>query len=97
VAAACDAFCAVGDARVREGMRRLAAEGLDRGGCAGGVVGGLTALLSDPSHREALALPEQATALLVLTEGVTDRDLFAAAVGRDPRRGEDVDLQPRID
>ena len=84
VAAAFDAFCAVGDDHVLEGMRRLAVEGLDRGGCAGGVVGGLTALMSDPAHREALALPERATALLVLTEGVTDRDLFAAAVGREP-------------
>jgi diaminopropionate ammonia-lyase len=84
VAAAFDAFCAVGDGRVREGMRRLAAEGLDRGGCAGGVVAGLTALLGDHAHREALALPEHATALLVLTEGVTDRELFAAAVGREP-------------
>jgi diaminopropionate ammonia-lyase len=84
VAAAFDAFCAVGDDHVLEGMRRLAAEGLDRGGCAGGVVGGLTALLSDRAHRKALALPEHATALLVLTEGVTDGDLFAAAVGREP-------------
>jgi diaminopropionate ammonia-lyase len=84
LAAAFDAFCAVGDDHVLEGMRRLAGEGLDRGGCAGGVVGGLTALLSDPAHREALALPERATALLVLTEGVTDRELFAAAVGREP-------------
>lgn len=84
LAAAFDAFCAVGDAHVLDGMRRLAAAGLDRGACAGGVVGGLTALLSDPAHREALALPERATALLVLTEGVTDRDLFAEAVGRAP-------------
>jgi diaminopropionate ammonia-lyase len=84
LAAAFDAFCAVGDDHVLEGMRRLAVEGLDRGGCAGGVVAGLTALLSDRTHREALALPERATALLVLTEGVTDRDLFAAAVGREP-------------
>ena len=86
VAAAFDAFCAVGDRHVLEGMRRLAAGGLDRGGCAGGVVGGLTALLGDPAHRAALDLPERATALLVLTEGVTDRELFAAAVGREPRR-----------
>ena len=84
VAAAFDAFCAVGDRHVLEGMRRLAAGGLDRGGCAGGVVGGLTALLGDPAHRAALDLPEHATALLVLTEGVTDRELFAAAVGREP-------------
>ena len=43
-----------------------------------------TALLGDPAHRAALDLPEHATALLVLTEGVTDRELFAAAVGREP-------------
>ena len=79
VAAAFDAFCAVGDGHVLWGIRRLAAEGLDRGGCAGGVVGGLRALLGDPAHREALDLPEDATALLVLTEGVTDPAVFAAA------------------
>ena len=84
VAAAFDAFCAVGDRHVLEGIRRLAAGGLDRGGCAGGVVGGLTALLGDRAHRAALDLPEHATALLVLTEGVTDRELFATAVGREP-------------
>jgi diaminopropionate ammonia-lyase len=84
VAAAFDCFCAIGDEHVRRGMRRLAAAGLDRGGCAGGVVGGLGALLGDPAHREALDLPADATALLLLTEGVTDRDLFAAAVGRPP-------------
>jgi diaminopropionate ammonia-lyase len=84
VAAAFDCFCAIGDEHVRRGMRRLAAEGLDRGGCAGGVVGGLVALLGDRAHREALDLPVDATALLLLTEGVTDRELFAAAVGRQP-------------
>jgi diaminopropionate ammonia-lyase len=66
------------------GIRRLAAAGLDRGGCAGGAVGGLRALLGDPAHREALDLPEDATALLILTEGVTDPAVFAAAVGRAP-------------
>ena len=84
VAAAFDVFCAVGDEHALSGMRRLAAEGLDRGGCAGGVVGGLTALLADRGHRATLGLPEDATVLLVLTEGVTDRAVFAAAVGREP-------------
>ena len=84
VAAAFDVFCAVGDGHVLWGMRRLAAEGLDRGACAGGVVGGLRALLGDPAHREALDLPDDATALLILTEGVTDEAVFAAAVGREP-------------
>jgi diaminopropionate ammonia-lyase len=84
LAAAFDGFCAIGDEHVLRGMRRLAAAGLDRGACAGGVVGGLSALLGDRAHREALNLPDDATALLVLTEGVTDRAAFAAAVGREP-------------
>jgi diaminopropionate ammonia-lyase len=78
LAAAYDAFCSIDDAHVDWGMRRLAAEGLDRGACSGGVVGGLRA------HREALDLAPDATALLILTEGVTDPDVFAAAVGRPP-------------
>ena len=65
-------------------MRRLAACGLDRGACAGGVAGGLGELLADPARRAALRLPDGATALLLLTEGVTDRDAFSAAVGRLP-------------
>jgi diaminopropionate ammonia-lyase len=76
LAAAYDAFCSIDDAHVDWGMRRLAAEGLDRGACSGGVVGGLRA------HRDALDLTPDATALLILTEGVTDPDVFAAAVGR---------------
>ena len=35
LAGAFDAFCAVGDGHVLDGMRRLAAEGLDRGGVRG--------------------------------------------------------------
>jgi diaminopropionate ammonia-lyase len=84
LAAAFHAFCAVGDGHALWGIRRLATEGLDRGGCAGGAVGGLRALLRDPIQREALDLPEDATALLILTEGVTDPAAFAAAVGREP-------------
>jgi diaminopropionate ammonia-lyase len=78
LAAAYDAFCAVDDAYVRWGMRRLAAEGLDRGACSGGVLGGLRA------HRAELDLPADATALLILTEGVTDPAVFTDAVGRPP-------------
>jgi diaminopropionate ammonia-lyase len=76
LAAAYDAFAAVDDDAVREGMRRLAREGLDRGACAGGVLGALEQLPD---------LPRGGTALLLLTEGVTDADTFAAAVGRPPR------------
>jgi diaminopropionate ammonia-lyase len=80
-----DAFCAIGDAHARRGLRRLAGEGLDRGACAGGVAGALEALLGDPGHRAALDLPDRPTVLALLTEGVTDPAAFAAAVGRPPR------------
>ena len=79
LAAAYDAFCSISEEHVDWGMRRLAAEGLDRGACSGGVLGGLRA------HRDALDLPGDATALLILTEGVTDPDVFARAVGREPK------------
>jgi diaminopropionate ammonia-lyase len=79
LASAFDAFCAVDDGHVEWGMRRLADEGLDLGACSGGTIGGLRA------HRAALELAPDATALLVLTEGVTDPAAFAAAVGRPPR------------
>ena len=82
LAAGFDAFCAIGDEHALRGMRRLAAEGLDRGACAGGVAGGLAAMLA--GHREALGLPGDATALLLLTEGVTDPVQFEAVVGRPP-------------
>jgi diaminopropionate ammonia-lyase len=82
LAAAYDAFCSIDDSHVDWGMRRLAAEGLDRGATAGGVLGGLRA------HRASLPLAGDATALLILTEGVTDPAVFAAAVGRQPKRGQ---------
>jgi diaminopropionate ammonia-lyase len=76
VSAAYDAFCSIDDGHVDWGMRRLAEAGIDRGAVSGGVLGGLKA------HRDALDLPEDATALLILTEGVTDPAVFEAAVGR---------------
>jgi diaminopropionate ammonia-lyase len=79
LAAAYDAFCSIDESFVEWGMRRLAAEGLDRGACSGGVLGGLRA------HRDALDLPDDATALLILTEGVTDPGVFERAVGRPQR------------
>jgi diaminopropionate ammonia-lyase len=76
LSAAFDGFAAVDDDVVRAGMRRLAEGGLDRGACAGGVVGALAGLRDE--------LPAGGTALLLLTEGVTDRAGFEAAVGRPP-------------
>ena len=94
---AVDGRVAAGRRRLRRVLRRRRRARAARGcggwrprastaaACAGGVVGGLTALLGDPAHREALALPEHATALLVLTEGVTDAR--AVRRGRRARAG----------
>jgi diaminopropionate ammonia-lyase len=79
LAAAYDAFCSIGENQVEWGMRRLADAGLDRGATSGGVLGGLRA------HRDSVPAGEDATALLILTEGVTDPAVFTAAVGRQPR------------
>ena len=81
------AFCAIDDAVAVWGMRRLAALGLDRGECSGGVAGAARELLAgEPSarFRAALDLGADATVLLLLTEGVTDPEHFEAAVGRPP-------------
>ena len=71
VSARFDAFCAIEDAVADDGMRRLAALGLERGECSGGVVA---------AGRE-LDLGEDASVLLLLTEGVTDADRWRTVVG----------------
>jgi diaminopropionate ammonia-lyase len=76
------AFCAIDDAAALWGVRRLAALGLDRGECSGGVVGAARELLA----HDRLGLGPDATVLLPLTEGVTDPELFERTVGRVPRR-----------
>jgi diaminopropionate ammonia-lyase len=83
------AFSAIDDALAVWGMRRLAALGLDRGECSGGVVGAARDLLAgEPSarFRQALEVGPDATVLLLLTEGVTDPEYFERAVGRAPDR-----------
>jgi diaminopropionate ammonia-lyase len=77
-----DLFCAADDQVAVEGTRRLAALGLDRGECSGGVVGAARELLA----HDRLGLGPDATVLLPLTEGVTDPDMFERTVGRPPRR-----------
>ena len=82
-----DACCAIADDTAVWGMRRLAALGLDRGECAGGVVGAARELLAGEHaerFRATLGLPERPSVLLLLTEGVTDPAHFAQAVGREP-------------
>jgi diaminopropionate ammonia-lyase len=83
-----DAFCAIDDDAAEWGVRRLAELGLDRGECSGGALGAARELLTGAhAHRfrTALALGPDATALLILTESVTDPEHFERIVGRPPR------------
>lgn len=83
VAAAYDAFVAVGDDRCRAAVRAMAEAGMEVGETGAAALAGLAALVED--HRDALPLPEGATVLLLATEGVTDPVAFAEIVGRPPR------------
>jgi diaminopropionate ammonia-lyase len=81
LAARFDAFCAIAEETADEGVRRLAALGLERGECSGATVGAALALLRDDGARRALEVDERSTVLLLLTEGVTDPERFARVVG----------------
>jgi diaminopropionate ammonia-lyase len=70
--AAFDEFLAIHDAVADDGMRRLAALGLDRGECAGGAVGA------------AAGATAGGPVVVLLTEGVTDPAHFEQVVGRPP-------------
>ena len=70
-----DVFVAIEDELAHAGMRRLAELGLDRGECAGGVVGAAQAAL--PRIRT-----HDGAIVLLLTEGVTDPAHFEEVVGR---------------
>jgi diaminopropionate ammonia-lyase len=83
VAAAFDAFVAVGDERCREAIRSLAEAGLDVGETGAAALAGLRAVIEE--HRDALPIPAEATVLLLATEGVTDPVNFERVVGRPPR------------
>jgi diaminopropionate ammonia-lyase len=70
-----DVFVAIEDELAHQGMRRLAALGLDRGECAGGVVGAAQAALPRIDAHDGAVV-------LLLTEGVTDPVHFDEVVGR---------------
>ena len=67
-----DAFCTIGDSWAEEGMRRLAAIGLEAGEVSGGTVGAALAACQDEAARTKLAIGEHSTVFLLLTEGVTN-------------------------
>jgi diaminopropionate ammonia-lyase len=82
VTAAFDAFVAVDDARCRDAVRALAGAGMDVGETGAAALAGLTAVVED--HRVELPVPDEATVLLLATEGVTDPVAFTEIVGRPP-------------
>ena len=80
VSAGLDLLCAIEDPAAVEGMRRLAALGLEAGECSGGAVGAAARLLADPRSREALGAGRESSVLVLLTEAVTDPDAYARLV-----------------
>jgi diaminopropionate ammonia-lyase len=79
-----DAFCAIDDGWAEDGMRRLAAAGVKAGEVSGGTVGAALAVCGDEAAREALAIDEQSTLFLLLTEGLTDPESWSRIVGASP-------------
>ena len=83
VTATFDAFLAIDDDRCRQAIRALADAGLDVGETGAAALAGLLALVDE--HRTELPVPDAATVLLLVTEGVTDPANFQRIVGRPPR------------
>jgi diaminopropionate ammonia-lyase len=86
-----DATVALADEPVLDAVRLLAHEGLAMGECSAAAVAAALELLRGPladEHRSRLSVAQDATVLLFATEGVTDEEAFAHAVGdREPASG----------
>ena len=79
-----DGTVTVDDEESRAAMRALAAAGLAIGDSGAATLAALTALLSDPdcaALREAVELGPASRVLLIATEGPTDPEGYAAALG----------------
>src|SRR4051794_29082330 len=76
-----DAFCAIDDSWAADGMRKLASVGVQAGEVSGGTVGAALAVCGDDDARAALGIREDSTLWLLLTEGLTNPDSWARAVG----------------
>jgi diaminopropionate ammonia-lyase len=83
------AYLAIDDSWAHEAMRRLAQpQGddprIDAGASGAAALGGLLAVLNDPalvSARQQLRLNDRTRALVIVSEGVTDPDVWAKAMG----------------
>ena len=76
-----DAFCAIDDSWVEEGMRKLAEIGLRAGEVSGGTVGTALAMCGHAGARKALDIDGESMLFLLLTEGVTDPASWERIVG----------------
>lgn len=83
VSAGINAFVEISDDRAREAMRALAGVGVVAGETGAAGLGGLIELLSGPEteqSRGTLDINESTRVLLVVTEGATDPESYAAIV-----------------
>jgi len=76
-----DAFMAIDDEWAFEAMRALNANGIKAGASGSAALGGLLALCRDRSMQEtrrSLELDDRASVLVIVSEGVTDPDLWTS-------------------
>ena len=76
-----DAFMAIDDEWAFDAMRALSANGIKAGASGSAALGGLIALCRDRSMqdlRRNLGLDDRAAVLVIVSEGVTDPDLWAS-------------------
>jgi diaminopropionate ammonia-lyase len=76
-----DAFCAIDDSYAEDGVRRLAAIGVEGGEVSGGTAGAAVAVCGDADARMALGIDSRSSLFLLLTEGLTDPENWARIVG----------------
>jgi diaminopropionate ammonia-lyase len=74
------AFCALEDSWAEEGMRRLAAIGIEAGEVSGGTVGAALALCDSDHIRAEAGLTDESVIYLLLTEGVTNPQSWSRLV-----------------
>jgi diaminopropionate ammonia-lyase len=77
-----DGFCAIDDSWAEEGIRTLDRYEVEAGEVSGGTAGAALAICGDESARADLAIDEDSTLFLLLTEGLTDPVSWARIVGR---------------
>ena len=93
-----DWMVSIDDERARQGMRELAESGVVAGETGAACLGALASLHGDASaeaFREAGVLGPDATILLLVTEGATDRNNYQAVVGRAPEEVGTIITLPR--